>query len=168
MDGKKLSGVNDKGRFAYLMYFILPLILMAIIVSGYFYIKAKHISFTMFNEKSEAYSEAVTDFVSPFYYQLDAFTLNLISQDQKLNHFLYIGLTLKLNDEKSKGNVKVFLPEIRSRLLVLFSQQNASELLTIEGKNKLASKAKEIINLPIGGRQRVYVTDVLFNAFILR
>jgi len=168
MDSKKKNGMNDKSRFTYLMYFIVPLVLIAIIVPGYFYIKSKHISFKMFNEEAEKHSESITSSVNPLYYQMDAFTLNLISPDQKSSRVLYIGLTLKLNDEESRKNTKIFLPEIRSRLLVLFSQQNSGDLLTIEGKNQLATKAKDLINLPIAGQQRVYVTDVLFNAFILR
>lgn len=50
-----------------------------------------------------------------------------------------IGITLELSDSKAMDRVKMYLPTIRSGILLLISQRTAEELLHIEGKEKLAA-----------------------------
>lgn len=50
-----------------------------------------------------------------------------------------IGITLELSDSKAMDRVKMYLPTIRSGILLLISQRTAEELLQIEGKEKLAA-----------------------------
>ena len=50
-----------------------------------------------------------------------------------------IGITLELADSKAVDKVKMYLPTIRSGILLLISQRTAQELLQIEGKEKLAA-----------------------------
>nr|VUD23698.1 flagellar basal body-associated protein FliL [Salmonella sp. NCTC 7297] len=49
---------------------------------------------------------------------------------------MYIGVTLRLKDEATRARLNEYLPEVRSRLLLLFSRQNAAELSTEAGKTK--------------------------------
>lgn len=104
---------------------------------------------------------------SPLYMPLDTFTVSLMPNDEEADRVLYIGLTLRLNDEASRDVFKAFLPEIRSRLLVLLSQQSADILATNAGKTALTEQIKIELNKPFDQRS-VTVTDVLYNAFILR
>lgn len=63
-------------------------------------------------------------------FALDTFTVNLGDADR----VLYIGVTLRLKDEATRARLNEYLPEVRSRLLLLFSRQNAAELSTEAGK----------------------------------
>lgn len=50
-----------------------------------------------------------------------------------------VGITLELANSKAVEQVKLYLPAIRSGILLLISQRTAEELLQIEGKEKLAA-----------------------------
>ncbi|WP_435946117.1 flagellar basal body-associated protein FliL [Dryocola sp. BD586] len=106
---------------------------------------------------------------APVYVALDTFTVSLKPDEKNdSDRVLYIGLTLQVKDDNSKELINKFLPEIRSRLLILFSQQTSEYLSTDEGKRNLIDKIKTVTNQPVAGKHSANVTDVLFNAFILR
>ncbi len=75
---------------------------------------------------------------SPVFYALDTFTVNLGDADR----VLYIGITLRLKDEATRSRLSEYLPEVRSRLLLLFSRQDAAVLATEEGKKNLIAEIK--------------------------
>lgn len=104
----------------------------------------------------------------PVYVPLDSFTVSLRPGEKEADRVLYIGLTLRLKDKQAETTLRQFLPEIRSRLLLLFSQQTGEALATEGGKVALMQQIKETLNRPLADGQRVAVADVLFNAFILR
>ncbi|CCJ87900.1 Flagellar biosynthesis protein FliL [Cronobacter dublinensis 582] len=96
---------------------------------------------------------------------LDTFTVNLGDADR----VLYVGITLRLKDEATRQRLSDYLPEVRSRLLLLFSRQDASQLATDEGKQKLVEAIKQTLSAPlVAGQPKQVVTDVLYTAFILR
>lgn len=104
----------------------------------------------------------------PIYTPLDTFTVSLKPGADGTEHVLYVGLTLRLKDPRSQELIRRFLPEIRSRLLMLFSQQTMEELNTRDGKQQLVRQIEQELANPLSGKQTVKVTDVLFNIFILR
>jgi flagellar FliL protein len=61
---------------------------------------------------------------APVFFPLDTFTVNLGDADR----VLYVGITLRLKDEATRSRLNDYLPEVRSRLLLLFSRQDASTL----------------------------------------
>ena len=82
---------------------------------------------------------------------------------------LYIGITLRLKDEATRSRLSEYLPEVRSRLLLLFSRQDAAVLATEEGKKNLIAEIKTTLSTPlVAGQPKQDVTDVLYTAFILR
>lgn len=102
---------------------------------------------------------------APVFFALDTFTVNLGDADR----VLYVGITLRLKDEATRARLNEYLPEVRSRLLLLFSRQNASQLASSEGKQKLVADIKSTLAQPlIAGQPGQQVTDVLYTAFILR
>lgn len=163
MESKYNASAGKKVRW---YFFIIGLFLGTVLTSTFSFMNDNQDSLSLTNNAVHDDDDLLID--SAIYFPLEAFTLNLTSANQPGGRVLYIGLTLKLNDKKSQENVKELLPEIRSHLLVLFSQQIVSELLTAEGKQKLANETKELINQLFVGKQQVEVIDVLFNAFILR
>ncbi|WP_353614326.1 flagellar basal body-associated protein FliL [Mangrovibacter phragmitis] len=102
---------------------------------------------------------------APVFFPLDTFTVNLGNADR----VLYIGITLRLKDEATRQRISDFLPEVRSRLLMLLSRQDANVLATDEGKQKLMEAIKQTLAPPlVPGQPQQVVTDVLYTAFILR
>ena len=49
-----------------------------------------------------------------------------------------IGITLDVDSDKTVNRIKVMMPAIRSRVLILVSQRSSEELLKRDGKEKLA------------------------------
>ncbi len=80
----------------------------------------------------------------PVFIPLDAFTVNL--QLEESPQFLQVGLSLKVRDNAVVDILKLHMPEVRDRTLLLLSSQLASTLLTLEGKKKLASDIVATIN----------------------
>ena len=105
---------------------------------------------------------------APIFLPLDPFTVNLISEDSK-NRVIYIEITLRLKDDSTRQHIVQLMPEVRSRLLLLISRQNISELATEEGKINLMSDVKEVLrpSMVVGESEKA-ITDVLFTTFILR
>ena len=102
---------------------------------------------------------------APVFFPLDTFTVNLGDADR----VLYIGITLRLKDEATRSRLSEYLPEVRSRLLLLFSRQDAAVLATEEGKKNLIAEIKTTLSTPlVAGQPKQDVTDVLYTAFILQ
>ncbi|CPR21055.1 flagellar basal body-associated protein FliL [Brenneria goodwinii] len=105
----------------------------------------------------------------PVFMPLDTFTVNLINPDNDPDRVLYVGFTLRLPDEATRDQLNKYLPEIRSRLLLLLSRQSAVDLASEEGKQKLVGEIKQVLSSPlVSGQPNLVVNDVLFTAFILR
>ncbi len=118
--------------------------------------------------KSDAPAKALPP-AAPVFMPLDTFTVNLVTPDNNLDRVLYIGLTLRLPDEATRRQLNDFLPEVRSRLLMLLSRQEAGQLASEQGKQQLVAQIKDVLSPPlVKGQPKQVVSDVLFTAFILR
>lgn len=105
----------------------------------------------------------------PVFMPLDTFTVNLVNADNDPDRVLYVGFTLRLQDEETRARLTNYLPEVRSRLLLLLSRQDALELANEQGKQKLVEQIKQVLSPPlVPGQPEQIITDVLFTAFILR
>ncbi|SFN63375.1 flagellar FliL protein [Izhakiella capsodis] len=106
---------------------------------------------------------------APVFFALDTFTVNLVNPDNDPDRVLYVGFTLRLPNEETRQRLNDYLPEVRSRLLLLLSRQNAASLANEQGKQALVKQIKEVLAPPlVPGQPSQVVTDVLFTAFILR
>jgi flagellar FliL protein len=77
---------------------------------------------------------------------LESFTVNLISDDtQPQPQYLQAGLTLKLVDADQSGLIKNRMPEIRNRILMVLSSKKVKELLSVDGKRKLALEIADAV-----------------------
>lgn len=105
----------------------------------------------------------------PIFLALDTFTVNLQNADNNPDRVLYIGLTLRLPDEKNRTALSEYLPEVRSRLLMLLSRQKSDDLVSESGKQQLIAEIKQVLTTPfVKGQPNLLISDVLFTAFILR
>jgi flagellar FliL protein len=122
-------------------------------------------------KKGEA-GKAVAAKVAPAkprtYVPLEPFTVNLQREDGQ-PPFLQIGLSLKLTDETLSAPVKLAMPEIRSRVLLLLMGKTASELSTPEGKKLLAEQlAREVVQAVPGTTAASGLEAVLFTSFLIQ
>jgi flagellar protein FliL len=85
----------------------------------------------------------------PAFLPLDNMVVNLA--DPGGEKVAQVGITLELSDAKASDSVKVYLPSIRSGILLLISQRTSEELLGIEGKEKLAQDVLAEALRPFGG-----------------
>lgn len=165
-DKKNDSGSGKKSSIVVLL--LLLLVVAACGVAGFTFYELNKMK-----KDGVAKNEAVAEPAeapTPTYIPLDTFTVSLKPNDNGDDNasVLYIGLTLSVKDDKSKALIEKFLPEIRSRLLILFSQQTAGYLATDEGKRQLIKQIKTVVSQPLVDNYSASITDVLYNAFILR
>ena len=85
----------------------------------------------------------------PTYLPLDSMVVNLA--DPGGERVAQVGITLEVADVPSLDKVKAYLPTIRSSVLMLISQRTAEELLTQDGKQKLAKDILRETSRPFGG-----------------
>lgn len=91
---------------------------------------------------------AVAEASVPTFLPLDNMVANL--SDPGGDRFVQLGITLELADEKTAATVKQYLPSIRNGVLMLVSQRTADDLLTREGKEKLAADIQAEVSAPLG------------------
>ncbi len=85
----------------------------------------------------------------PTYLPLDNMVVNLA--DPGGEKVAQIGITLEVVDAKASDSVKAFLPTIRNGILKQISKRTSTELLTLEGKEKLAKSILREASIPFGG-----------------
>lgn len=78
---------------------------------------------------------------------LDVFTVNLISKEA-LPQYLQTAITLKLTEDYA-GLVKTRMPEVRNRVLMVLSSKSVKELLSPDGKTKLALEIADAVKTMI-------------------
>ncbi|NRF68504.1 flagellar basal body-associated FliL family protein [Aquincola sp. S2] len=86
--------------------------------------------------------------VPPIFVPLDPFTVNLADRDAE--RYAQVGVTLQIEDAKVGEELKLYMPAIRNNILMLLAHKNASELLTREGKLRLAQEIRREAMRPLG------------------
>ena len=104
----------------------------------------------------------------PVFIALEAFTVNL-QHDDSSAQYLQVGLSLKVTDPAMVDAVKLRMPEVRNRVLLLLSSKKASEIASPQGKEALSAELVKEIGKPLGageGGQRI--ESVLFTSFVIQ
>jgi flagellar FliL protein len=106
----------------------------------------------------------------PVFMVIEPFTVNLQPETQGApDQFLQIAFSLQVEDEKGVDAIKLYMPQVRSRLLLLLSGKKASQISTPEGKKKLAEEIIEQIKQPFApGMPPQPVTNVFFTSFVIQ
>lgn len=120
------------------------------------------------NQAGTAESKAVEPSGPPVFLVVDPFTVNL-QPDGAGDQYLQVAFSLQVAGEKDVEAIKLYLPQMRSRLLLLLSGKKASEISTVEGKKKLAEEILEQVKQPFtpGGKPQK-VTNVFFTSFVIQ
>jgi flagellar protein FliL len=103
----------------------------------------------------------------PLFLPLENFTVNL--QGEAGEQYLQVGLTLKVDDQAQIDLLKLHMPEVRSRLLLLLSSKKRSEILTPEGKKNLSDDIIAEVRQPLAVNSPPQnVSAVFFTSFVVQ
>lgn len=121
----------------------------------------------------------------PTFVPIEPFTVNLMPENGE--QYLQVAATLKLEDAHVADDLKVYMPELRHRVLMLLSGKKASELQGVDGREALAGDIMAAANdvLGFGSKPQVKgakepdgkakkdtaegpVVSVLFTSFIIQ
>ncbi|MCU6435392.1 flagellar basal body-associated protein FliL [Undibacterium sp. Jales W-56] len=104
---------------------------------------------------------------APVFLPLEPFTVNL--QSENGDKYLQVAMTLQVQDEEQVNLIKLNNAQVRSRLLILLSSKQASEILTSEGKEKLAEEIIEQVKLPFSPKgEPQKLNGVFFTSFVIQ
>jgi flagellar protein FliL len=76
----------------------------------------------------------------PAFVPLDPFIVNLSDKDSE--RFAQVGVTLQVDDPKMGEEMKAYMPAIRNSVLLILSHKSSADLLSAEGKEKLADEIR--------------------------
>ena len=103
----------------------------------------------------------------PVFVNLETFTVNL--QSEHGDQHLQTNLTLKMEDAAAADLIKLHMPEVRNRVLLLLSSKAAAQIAVVDGKKKLASELLAEIKQPFSeSRPELAVQSVLFTSFVIQ
>ncbi len=83
----------------------------------------------------------------PIFVTLEPYVVNLAGD---VDHYVQVGIDLKVADAHVGDKIKEHLPEIRNGILLLLSSKSAAELATLEGKNTLRLQIRDTANRHLG------------------
>ncbi len=105
--------------------------------------------------------------LKPIFVTLEPLTVNVQSEGR--GRFLHIGMALKVRDEQAKAQIVEFMPELRSRLLLLLSNRQPESLLSTQDKARLAEEIRTELNKPLGPNLPAQdISSVSFNTFVVQ
>ena len=135
---------------------ILAAVLLLVLGGGgaaFFLLKKKHVEGD--DEDDSGHAPAATHAkvdvkpgVPPVFVPLDPFTVNLA--DRETERYAQVGITLEIDDAKTGDQLKAYMPAIRNNILMLLARKTATELLSPEGKTKLALDIRREALRPLG------------------
>jgi len=103
----------------------------------------------------------------PVFLPLDAFTVNL--QSDTNDKYLQVNMTLQLPDEKATEAFKANMPQVKSRMLLLLSSKDATEILMPEGKQILIQEIMDKLNEPFSPKDEPQkISGVFFTSFVVQ
>lgn len=100
--------------------------------------------FFLFKDKGAEAPQQQAKPKPPVFVPLDTFTVKLAA-DQN-DQYLQVAATLKVLDQPSGDAVKLYMPEIRHRTLILLSSKTVSAISSGEGQERLAEEIRQTAN----------------------
>lgn len=98
------------------------------------------------------------------YAKLGTFTVNL----RNISEFLQVDISVKLPAPQVLDTIKMHLPNVKHEIILLLSSQDAREISTVAGKQKLIKETKEAVNKVLKADPKDGVSDVLFESFVIQ
>jgi len=104
---------------------------------------------------------------APIFVPLEPFTVTL-ANDQ-MERILHTAITLRVADLASEDRIKSYMPEVRSRILFILSQQPPDTVQQANTRVALAMAISKAISMPFSPMtEPQHITDVLFTDFVVQ
>ena len=122
--------------------------------SGAFFIMSKKKAAETEAEGEDGHAPAKTAHAKPksgtppTFLPMEPFTVNLMPENGE--QYLQVVATLKLEDSHVADDLKLYMPELRHRVLMLLSGKKASELQGVDGREALAEEIMSASNAVLG------------------
>ena len=97
--------------------------------------------------------------------KLEPIVVNLMGSDKQC---IQIVLILQLAKQEVNERIKLYMPVIRHKLILLLNSKDANQLGSTEGKQKLVQESKDSINKTLELTDKEGVADVLFASFVIQ
>jgi len=147
-----------------MLFIIIGLVLVLVIGGG-------AAAFMLMGSKSKKASDdhAEEKAVSkvPVFVVIEPFVVNLMSETSG-DQFLQIAMTLQVPNQETADAIKLFMPQVRSRLLMVLSSKKASELLSNDGKKALTDEIIDQLGEPFASGKGPNITDVFYTSFVIQ
>jgi len=122
---------------------------------------------SLFASESAAPAPAPLKALKPIFVTLEPLTVNVQSEGR--GRFLHIGMALKVRNEEAKAQIVEFMPELRSRLVLLLSNRPPESLVSTEDKARLAEEIRTVLNRPLAPDLPPQdIASVSFNTFVVQ
>jgi flagellar FliL protein len=103
----------------------------------------------------------------PVFVSLDPFTVNL--QPDPEDQFLQVEIALQVADQEQADLIKLEMPKVRNRLLLLLSSKKSSDISSVKGKNQLSEEIIAQINQPFSASAKGQkLLGVFFTSFVIQ
>ena len=157
---------------------IIVIALVAVLVLGggaLLWLKKKDAAIAGNAAKSSSRSD-----VAPIFVRLESFTVKLQSDPTRSEQYLQMVPELRVLNESVSSKIKLYMPEIRNKILLLLSSKKPSDLSTPQGMETLSNELRNQINQIIDGNAQgpAYtgaaprpddpVQSVLYTSFIIQ
>jgi flagellar FliL protein len=104
---------------------------------------------------------------APVYVAMESMTVNL--QPDNGDRYLQIGIVLKSYDKEADGLIRMYMPELRSRVLLLLSAKTPAALYMADGKQALVQEILALTRQSYSSTvSDLKVKDVLFTNFVIQ
>jgi flagellar FliL protein len=84
----------------------------------------------------------------PAFLPLDPFVVNLA--DRESDRYAQVGITLELDEASFADQLKIYMPAIRNGILMVLADKSSKELLSRDGKQRLAAEIMRAAVRPLG------------------
>ena len=146
----------------------LVVFLLFIMVGMNMYLLLKDDDDTAAEAEAEVVEEAEPiEIIDPIFVKVGPMTVNIKSTHGE--RLLYTSMMVKVSDDETAKFLRIHLPDINNRMLILLSQQTAEQLTEPDGKAGLAEKIMEVLQAPFATPQpELALESVLFQDFIVQ
>lgn len=104
---------------------------------------------------------------APVFVTLETFTVNL--QPDPDEKFLQLEISLQVANPEQAELLKVQMPAVRNRMLLLLTSKKATDISTVEGKKLLSDEIVAEMNRPFSKEAKPQeISGVFFTSFVIQ
>lgn len=102
------------------------------------------------------------------FFNISPFTVN-VQSDSSRSRLLYSGTTIRVGNQQTHDFLAENMPIVKNRMISLISSSDAEDLVTAEGKQKLANSIITALSTQmLTGQPTLKIHEVLFTEFVVQ